>query len=165
MKLFLKLKHWQIFLIWILGSIQALLFVNSDFWILSFVIYFGPIFGWLYAIGKVLNENDSGTVKKLNIWSVIFLISAVPYAIEYHEMLTRSSSSRTLNGLVLFLSAIPGLIAGIKICIISAKSLKEKEKQREQRFSDYLTEFILMLYMVIGVWIIQPRLNKIMKEN
>ncbi|MBM3436830.1 MAG: hypothetical protein FJY07_11510 [Bacteroidetes bacterium] len=163
MKIFLRLKHWQIFLTWILGTIQLMFLLNSDFWIMSFILYFGLIFGWIYSIGKVLNINDSGTTKILNIWSIICLISAILYGIKFHELLTHTSDR--LNGLILFVSTIPGLIAIIKIGIISAKSLKEKEKQKEQKFSEYFIELILILYMIIGVWILQPRLNRIMKEK
>jgi len=42
-----------------------------------------------------------------------------------------------------------------------AKTIKIAELQHEVRFSDYAGEFFLMWFFPIGVWIIQPRINKI----
>jgi len=163
MNIFLKLKHWQIFLIWILGIIQMVVFMNTEFWFVGLGIYFGLLFGWIYSIGKVLNENNAEIIKKLNVWSIIYLISIIPMGIRFHNML--SESYERLNPLIFIVSGIIGLVSIINIGIISAKSLKEKEKEGELTFGNYALEFFLILYMIIGVWILQPRLNKIMTEK
>jgi len=163
MKVFLKLKHWQIFLIWILGSIQLLVFINSGLWFISFGIYFGILFGWIYSIGKVLNNDDSWIIKRLNLWSIVYLISIIPFWITFHNMF--SYSYRSLNDLFLIVGGILGFISIINIALISARSLKEKEKQKGLKFTDYFIEFLLILYMIIGIWILQPRLNEIIKKK
>ena len=163
MNIFLKLKHWQIFLIWILGIIQLNLFMNTEFWFVGLGIYFGLLFGWIYSIGKVLNENNTKVIKKLNIWSIVSLISIIPMGINFHNML--SESYERLNPLILIVSGIIGFVSTINVGIISAKSLKEKEKEAELTFGNYALEFFLILYMIIGVWILQPRLNKIMSKK
>jgi hypothetical protein len=159
MKIFLKLKHWQIFLIWIFGVIQLLIFIRTDFWFMALGIYFCLLFGWIYSIGKVLNENNAEIIKKLNIWSLLYLISIIPIGIRFHNMITESYER--LNILIFIASGIVGLVSIINIGIISAKSLKEKEKQEKLNFGNYVFEFFLVLYMIIGVWILQPRLNKL----
>ena len=159
MKIFLKLKHWQIFLIWIFGVIQLVIFMKTDFWFVAFGIYFCLLFGWIYSIGKVLNEKNAEIVKKINIWSIVYLISIIPMGIRFHNMV--SQSSERLNILIFFVSGIGGLVSIINIGIISAKSLKEKEKQEKLNFGNYALEFFLVLYMIIGIWILQPRLNKL----
>ena len=68
MKIFLKLKHWQMFLVWIFGSIQMQVFIKTDIWYISSIIYFVLIFGWIYSIGKVLNK------KKLVILSLVIFV-------------------------------------------------------------------------------------------
>ena len=159
MKLFLKLKHWQIFLIWIFGVIQFLLFMNTNFWYLSFGFYIILLFGWIYSIGKFLNKNNAELTKKLNIWSIIYLISIIPMGIRFHNMVSESHES--LNALIFIVSGIVSLISIINVAIISAKSFKEKETQEKLTFGNYALEFFLVLYMIIGIWILQPRLNKI----
>ncbi len=163
MPIFLKLKHWQIFLIWILGVIQMVVFMNTEFWFVGLGIYFGLLFGWIYSIGKVLNENNAEIIKKLNVWSIIYLISIIPMGIRFHNIF--SESYERLNPLFFIVSGIVGLVSIINIGMISAKSLKEKEIGNVLTFGNYVLEFFLVLYMIIGVWILQPRLNKIMVEK
>jgi len=45
-----------------------------------------------------------------------------------------------------------------------AKTLKTVELQREVSFNDFIAEFFLTWFFPIGVWILQPRINKMIKE-
>jgi hypothetical protein len=45
-----------------------------------------------------------------------------------------------------------------------AKTIKTAELQKECTFKDFTEEFILILFYPIGLWIIQPRINKIYKD-
>jgi hypothetical protein len=47
----------------------------------------------------------------------------------------------------------------------NAKALKTVEWQRPVTFSDFAGEFFLIWFFPIGVWIIQPRLNKLFDTN
>ena len=147
------------FLIWLFGSLQMQMFIKTDFWFISFAIYVGLIFGWIYSIGKVLNEDNSELIKKLNIWSVAYLIAIIPFAINFHDMLTQSYER--INTLILVSGAILGLISMVKVVLISSKSLKETEGEGNLTFGNFAIEFFLILYMIIGVWILQPKLNKL----
>jgi len=159
MNILLKLKSWQIFLIWIFGAIQMQIFMNTDFWYISMGIYLGLIFGWIYSIGRVLNRHIAKQIKKLNIWSIIYLVSMMPMVIRFHDFVSRSGER--FHILILIVSGIIGFVSLINIGIISAKALKEKENGLKLKFTEYLLEFFLILYFIIGVWFIQPRLNKI----
>lgn len=163
MKIFLKLKHWQIFLIWIFGAVQLQIFIRTNYWFISYIIYIALFFGWIFSIGYVLNENKTELRRKLKVWGIISLLSTIPFGINAHQIL--SDSIERLNGLLVFSSGIIGIISIIKVSIISAKSLKEKEKGKNVQFSEYLLYLFLVLYMIIGLWILQPRLNKIVNEN
>ena len=137
-------------------------FMNTEFWFVGLGIYFGLLFGWIYSIGKVLNEKNEEIIKKLNIWSILYLISIIPMGIRFHNMV--SQSYERLNILIFIVSGIVGLVSIINIGIISAKSIKETEKQEKLNFGNYALEFFLVLYMIIGVWILQPRLNKLINS-
>ena len=163
MTIFFKLKHWQLFLVWILGIIQLVVFMNTELWFLGFAIYLGLLFGWMYSIGKVLNENNVNAKRKLNIWSILYLISTVPFGIHFHNMF--SGSYERPHPVIFIICGIAGLVSIINIGIIAAKSLKENESEGELTFGNYAPEFFLIVYMIIGVWIIQPRLNKIIREG
>ena len=162
MKIFLKLKHWKMFLIWVLGSIQMQIFMKTEIWFISFIIYFGLIFGWIYSIGKVLNEKNAEILKRLNIWSIIYLISIIPFILNFHNL--EMGNFEEMNKLISIPAGIIAFISILNVVLISSKSLKQTEKHKELTFSNYAKEFFLILYLVIGIWILQPKLNEILKE-
>jgi hypothetical protein len=47
------------------------------------------------------------------------------------------------------------------ICYIISKSLKEYEVQRSITFGDFFVYFLCIAMSPIGVWFLQPKLNKI----
>ena len=44
----------------------------------------------------------------------------------------------------------------------NAKALRSVELQRRARFGDYIIDFILFWFFPIGIWILQPRINKVL---
>ncbi len=46
-----------------------------------------------------------------------------------------------------------------------AKTFKTVELQRETAFSDFAGEFFLIWFYPIGIWIIQPKINKIVETS
>lgn len=64
---------------------------------------------------------------------------------------------------VIFLE-IPAIFCLFAASFISAKNLKKTELQRPVGFSDFITEFLLILFFPIGVWILQPRVNKLFED-
>jgi len=43
----------------------------------------------------------------------------------------------------------------------NAKALKTAELQKPLTFSDFAGEFFLLWFFPIGIWILQPRINKL----
>ncbi len=137
------------------------IFMKTEIWFISFIVYFGLIFGWIYSIGKVLNEKNAEILKKLNIWSIAYIISIIPFVINFHNL--EIGYFEEMNQLVSIPAGIVAFISIVNVVLISAKSLKQKEEIKELTFSNYAKEFFLIIYMVIGIWILQPKLNKIVK--
>ncbi|WP_042279801.1 hypothetical protein [Nonlabens tegetincola] len=162
MNIFLKLKHWQIFLIWIIGTIQMFIFIKSDLWFLSFGLYIGLFLGWIYSIGNVLNKNIE-TNNGMRIWWILYLISLIPFGLNVRDMLTQSYDR--IDSWIIALAGIIGLIAITKIVIFSAKTLKRAESKTEHKTTDLILEIFLIYFFTIGVWILQPRLNKLMNKK
>jgi hypothetical protein len=163
MKIFLKLKHWQLFLIWILGAIQLSIFMKSDFWFISFGIYFGLFFLWIYSIGKILNKNNPGLIKLMNIWWILYSLSLIPFALDFRNMITKSYDG--IDSWIIALTGIIGFIAITKIVIYSAKTMKKAELHKDHKTKDLVLEIFLIWFFIIGIWILQPRLNKIMAKK
>ncbi|MGH1363194.1 MAG: hypothetical protein ACRBF0_06525 [Calditrichia bacterium] len=56
------------------------------------------------------------------------------------------------------------------ICIIfcfyfAAKTIKLAELQRDVTFGDFVGEFFMIWFFYIGVWVLQPKLNKLLEEG
>lgn len=47
----------------------------------------------------------------------------------------------------------------------SGKALKTAELKRELKFGDFMAEFVLFWFYPVGVWIIQPKIKKLMEQN
>jgi hypothetical protein len=76
------------------------------------------------------------------------------------------------NATILILNIIIPLFLFIFLifCILyaiyfNAKSLKSVELQRDVTFSDYAADFFLFLFFPIGIWFIQPRINRIFCDD
>ena len=48
---------------------------------------------------------------------------------------------------------------------IEAKLLKTVEIQQKAKINNYIREFILFWIFIIGIWFIQPRINRILKQE
>ncbi len=46
-----------------------------------------------------------------------------------------------------------------------SKTFKIAEMQRETTFSDFAGEFFLLWFYPIGIWIVKPKINKMVEET
>ena len=53
----------------------------------------------------------------------------------------------------------------IYVLYFSAKTVKSAELQREAHFSDYIGEFFMFWFFPVGVWFLQPKINKIIGRS
>ncbi|HBZ68109.1 MAG TPA: hypothetical protein DEO70_14845 [Bacteroidales bacterium] len=164
MKIFLKLKHWQLFLIWIFAEIIFIATSSTPIWILTTGLFGFTIIGWIYSIGKVINNlNGKNRIEnyKEDLWFILYLISVIPFGFFFRNM----HSPEPMNGFLSFSAGLVGFISMIKLVNFSAKVLNQYESKRDLKFADYSNEFFLIVFMIIGIWIIQPKMNKIIDKK
>ncbi len=162
MKLFLQLKHWQILTLFILMAITCSKVMGDKFDILFIVIYVFCFIGWIYSIGKVANKlNRKSKVEnyKENLWFALYFVTLVILMDSGADF----QNSERLNGWVRFVLVVIAMVSMIKLIVFSSKSLVQYETQKNVSFSEYFYEFIMILFFPIGVFVLQPRLNKILK--
>lgn len=164
MRKILELKNWQLFLIWIIGITQFMVFIQTDYWLISIEIYALMFIGWVYAIALYFNENNKKVKLKVNILLAIYLICIIPIGYKVKSIMLGAFPVE-FSGLILLSGLGGSFISSIMLISISAKSLKEQEVGQEMELKDYLIELILFLYFIIGVWILQPRINKLVKNT
>ena len=168
MKFFLQLKHWQLFglLVGIPFILQIVGMVTKSVIILtvSALIMFGVLFGWYYTLGINLNKKLPKRVKmnvtKFN-WSMfITLVSQF-----FFFVFIPNRSFRIQPTFVVFLLCFFLMFCFLYCLYFNAKSLKSIELQKNAVYGDYAGVLFSLALYPVGVWIIQPRINKIFNEN
>ncbi len=203
MKFFLKLKHWQLFilLIGIPGVLYAALtmvlfsklisLINhininpdpSEFLIIwaymPGIILLATIlfFCWFYTLGTNLHRRLPTDVKMnsllFKIFLTIFAISTLLLCYFLYHFYSNIIPSAA-QGHPPYISPLIILIIPLQFfsvfCIFYcmyfvAKSLKSIELQREAVFGEYIIEIILILFLIVGIWFLQPKINNLFAEE
>ncbi|NPD46821.1 MULTISPECIES: hypothetical protein [unclassified Lentimicrobium] len=182
MDFFLRAKHWQIFtlLIIIPVSLQIFLLAIDDLDLLlvispAFVIlYIVIFFGWLWAVGTKLHHKLPAKRRpNLMLFKVILLVPII-YILGisiYLSMVIMGSVPSDSPSLFIMNDIIREVFPLHMLsmfCLFytfwnNAKTIKSIELQRPVTFSDFSEEFFLMWFFPIGIWVIQPRVNKMME--
>jgi hypothetical protein len=177
MKRFLRLKHWQVFFVsWgLLTAFFACLFTQPDIivyylplWILIFLIGTTNSFIWVWvAVAEVIQTIALGMRPKDNLFRICFWIPVtyVSYLVGFLLFNLFVHKTESFN-IELELKLLGGFGLLSVMCILyglmfAAKVIKSAELQRNLKFHEYLPEFVLLILAPIGLWVIQPRLNKL----
>lgn len=169
MSIFLKLKHWQLFILFIVPVVIAAngssLNYASRFLISVFVG--GLFFGWLYSLGTALN-NSIPPELRLNARSfkISFLLIIISHcSLSVARQLLEEGWWRENNLFIMLPVMLFMVCCVLNIFYFVAKSLNMAELKREALYKDYADEFFLLWFYPIGVWRIQPRINEIFKNE
>lgn len=170
----IKLKHWQIFIILGTGFILNLVLSGIDFpigkltsselstmiGILTLILYFL----WVLIIGLYLN-NIPDNPYKFNKW---ILVSSIVFSIfGYSELYLQrlGNENYLMPEWISFLLTLLTFFGLFYTFYNVPKSLKSIELDKKSKFSDYIISAVLLFAFPIGVWFIQPRLNRIYNAN
>ena len=189
MKFLLRAKHWQLFIILFgipflaqfvfIGSVISHIESEGSFttfpivFPIVMVVWTGIFFGWLYVTGINLYKKLPSTVTMSLKLFKIFIAIPVIYILFICVFVFGFFDSSVLNGATpgagIFLFIVPIHLFSM-FCIFYclyfvSKCLKAVEWQRPVTFSDYAGEFFLIWFFFIGVWLIQPRINKLFNEG
>lgn len=174
MKNVLKLKAWKLFLI-LFASIFASLMVETIklniggfnslqlaaiFRITGIII----LFLWLLFLGLQLNKTENNPYHFSNMLLILAIISTTSSYVELnlHSFWIENYPIPLYVGFILMPLTIWGLIY---IFSRIPKSLNSIENKKIVTSSVYLKDSLLLFIFFIGVWFIQPRINKIAKEE
>jgi hypothetical protein len=188
MKGLLRIKHWQLFILLVgIPFILQIFFIYTSLvsrlsptgtGLSPFVYSIMPVttilfiaiyFSWLYAIGSNLQSLLPVSVKmNLLLFRWLLLIPIIYMLCLSAWIFTVANSMITTQAfpnMKLFLLIVP-VHFFCMFCIFycfyfNAKSIKSVQLQRPVKFDDYAAEFFLLWFFPIGIWILQPRLNKI----
>jgi hypothetical protein len=148
-----------------------------SFFPIMMMIFVGTFFGWFWSIAIGLQNKAPANLKmKTGKFKVFFFIPIVYMLLICITMVTAMSgmfeSSEEPNaGLIASSMAIIfPLHLFSMFCIFYclyfvSKTFKTVELQRETTFSDFAGDFFLIWFYPIGIWIVQPKINKMVEET
>ena len=134
------------------------------------------LFGWFWSIAVGLQNkvpvNVTMKVKKFKVFFIFPLVYMVLFMTFFSAIMSSLAANNPEPG-----SALVGSIFAVVIplhlfamfCFLYtfyfvAKTFKTVELQREVTFSDFAGEFFLLWFYPVGVWILQPKINKMFEE-
>jgi hypothetical protein len=167
---------------------MATLFMNigSDpTWIFSYfkfvpvyvIVFSGVLYGWYWAVAVGLQNKIPPTVSmKVNKFKWLYFIPVTYFLAIFGTLAFVTpgmlQQPEQFNPSVVFMVmavVFPlhfAAVACIFYCLyFVAKTIKTAELQREVKFSEFAGEFFLIWFFPIGVWMIQPRINKIIETD
>lgn len=181
---FLKAKHWQLFTV--MFGIPLLLqfftifnlFLETDidafkvFPIIMF-LFTGVFFGWFWSIAIGLQKNISPEIKmKVKKFEILFFIPLIYifFLIIFMGGALYGMGNNTFPNTGWIVAIIFPLHLFSMFCIFYsmyfvAKTIKTAELQKEVQFGEFAGEFFLLWFYFIGVWIIQPKVNKLHEKG
>ena len=125
-------------------------------------------FAWQYTLGsnlhKKLPESVNMSLSRFRTFLIIPLVYIVLLGFFMADMFSDLQANKLPNFywfaliIPLHLFSIFCMFYGI---YFNAKALKAVELQRPLKGDEFIAEFFLMWFFLIGVWILQPRINKI----
>ncbi|HEY4323054.1 MAG TPA: hypothetical protein VGN20_03685 [Mucilaginibacter sp.] len=207
MNIFLRAKHWQIFLatfglpflfqIIMMVNIFSSLINNPNphpemvfeyfkFFPVIMLLFMGTLFGWLWSIAIGLQKFVPMAVKmKVKRFKIFFFIPIVYLFLIltfmgfiFGNVFNSNFFNNPPHGLqpdhlqlflFMFMFIVPIHLFSM-FCIFYclyfvAKTFKTVELQKEVSFSDFIGEFFLFWFQPVGVWILQPKINKMIAED
>jgi len=128
---------------------------SSVFWLSIFLGI--PLYLWLWSIGtKLQTEKLKVNETKLFIFKLCIL-----YPIGY---LIFALYNFFTNGDFIMPLHFAAMLTSFYAMIFAAKNLKSVELEREAKISEYIGDFFLVWFFPIGIWILQPRIHKLINE-
>lgn len=181
MKFLLRIKHWQLFclylpipiLIVIAGMIAAAAMESYTVMISAFVlatsIHGIAQLGWMFQVALFCNKKLPPEVHmNLNVFRFFFFFPLMYFA-AFFGFISIKVYTEDFGNLFHFLMIIPlhlfAMFCIIFITYFVAKSIKTVELQRKVTFGDFVGEFFLIMFFVVGIWILQPKINNLAEQK
>jgi hypothetical protein len=177
---FLRAKHWQLFLllfgIGFVGSGAATAFelatarspedflkVGAPFMVVMALFTF-CVLTWLWSMGSFLSSIVPPSLKlKMRFFRFALLYPAA-YIFVFVALFQNISTNPVFLALVFPLHFFAMFCMFYDLYFVS-KSLVLAETSKPASFYDYAGPFFLFWFFPIGIWIVQPRVNRLYSEK
>ncbi len=139
------------------------------------ILFMGVFFGWFWSIAIGLQRkvptNIKMKTKKFKIFFFIPLFYMLCISLFIGGLINgiiqngvENSSGVGIFGIILPLHLL-SMFGMFYSMYFVAKTFKTVELQKEVSFGDFAGEFFMLWFYFIGVWILQPKINKMAKNE
>jgi len=160
----LKLRAWELFLLMMIPVLASFLIspeTNPLILSLLNILFLIMIIGWLYSIGIVFNNMLCEELRKTDI---LFKINTV-YSLTYIGTLFLNIASLQTKmfdeSSFTIVFSIYFIFSWFHCFYFASKALVMYEKDRNIDLENHSKEFFLLIVFAIGIWFLQPRINKL----
>jgi hypothetical protein len=168
MDILFKAKHWQIFGTFILiAFLQAMLRTGDPMAsVISYIILTVISIGWILLLGigltkKLQNKSPHQFLLFISTGIVLIIVASVLRLLLALGVIGSEAITTTLTVVLVayFILSLAILYS------YPARTLKSLETKKEIDINDYFGDIFRLLFWPIGIWTIQPRINKIANEH
>lgn len=161
MKFLLKLTHIELFLL-IMTPIGVRIIFNliehhPFFDTIINISFFVLFLGWLYSTGNELGRRGGKNLKQL----ILFRISTIIHFLFIVLISFKDAIAINTENPLFFVAIVLSLISLFYVLYYVSKMLLTEEKQREVSFEEHQIECFLFFVFVVGIWVLQPRINRL----
>jgi hypothetical protein len=136
------------------------------------ILFMGLFYGWFWALGTNLHPKLPETVKmnltkfKFSLLFPLVYMAALLFFISGFLWMGLDQGPKGIEiALLIFPLHIFSMFCMIYCLYFISKELKSVEWQRPVTFGDYAGEFFLIWFYPVGIWILQPRINKLFDDR
>jgi hypothetical protein len=167
--LFLKAKHWQLFIV-LMGamlSAQALMFSSvSKGEAPSAVALVAPtfimgalVFGWLWSVASACYNALPSELASSPTPMKVGLIYSLVYLVFSGQFFTNPDGGLPGYIVIMHLLAMAAIFYSLGF---TSKQLTKLEQGKNVSFYNYSGPFFLFWFFPIGIWFIQPKVNELL---
>lgn len=139
--------------------------------ILLMIVYLAWIYSVSVGLQSKVPSNVSMKVKKFKIFFFIPIVYNILFMIGFSLWISSMNHQAPLDNFVHFENFFPiffpvnlfAMFCSLYTIYFTAKTIKTVELQREVKFGEFVGEFFLIWFYFIGVWILQPKINKMVE--
>ena len=180
--LFLKAKHWQLFALLITLNVIVQAFFAFSLILSNYVpllIILTAVVGgtfmflflsWFYYLIKGLNKKnhiqnlktDSANLNLFYLFPVVYILVISLFLPSGFTVSTEESDTiSALSILIIVPTHLFSMYCIFYLMYKAAKTIKTAEVQKPVSFGDFAGEFFLLWFFPIGIWFLQPKINKL----
>lgn len=172
MKLFLKAKHWQLFVI-LMGamfSAQALMFSfvttgeapSPVALVVPPFIMLALFFGWLWSVASACYRVLPSELASSPIPMKVGLVYSLAYLVFSGQFFANPDGGLPGYIVIMHLLAMAAIFYALGF---TSKQLTKLEQGENVSFFNYSGPFFLFWFFPVGIWFIQPKVNELLGQK